>query len=107
MAGEQFIHHGGEIRRKVLDDDEGCPGFGAHDIKQQFEGLETASRSADRNDTDRPAGLIRIFGSAHGACVRRQGKARGTVGRLPPSRLAARAVTFGLARHLFHREFTT
>ncbi len=104
-AGEQFVHHGREIRRQMLDDDEGGPAFGPHRLEEQLQRLEPAGRGADRHDGDRGSQSRRDFDFRRGVRLQRRRVAAGPLGRVDFLGLAI-ASAFGLAGHLLSsREF--
>ena len=47
---QQLVHQTLEVRRQVLEDDEGHPGVGGEMREQPLEGVEPAGRGADADD---------------------------------------------------------
>ncbi len=71
MPGEELVHQALEVRRQVLDDDEGRLGQDGEVIEEAFERVEPAGGGADSHDVK----------AAHGARVVGRSRRRGRRGR--------------------------
>jgi hypothetical protein len=47
VSRQQFVHQALEVRRQVLDDDEGHPCIFGKAVEEPYEGVEAASRCSD------------------------------------------------------------